>query len=142
MPNIEYHLYRVKLVKPAQLALFHPEMTPRSIFEDVLSERPSLQFREGTFSISATLNRSHRMAVALRLVGQQNNGREFDSETGNFTELRDDSRPIHLRLFRQQDWSSASANEPKVAAVKSGPKASETFQSYPGGDRARNLRAS
>ncbi|MBL9170918.1 MAG: hypothetical protein JNN07_24510 [Verrucomicrobiales bacterium] len=118
MPNIEYHLYRVKLVKPAQLALFHPEMTPRSIFEDVLSERPSLQFREGNVwhigNIEQITPDGGRFAVGRTT---KTTVEKFDSETGNFTELRDDSGPYTFVYFDSKIGLLGIGKRTKVAAT-------------------------
>lgn len=41
MQTTEYHLYRAKFIKPAQVNLFNPEITAMELFERALSGYPS-----------------------------------------------------------------------------------------------------
>lgn len=116
MPNTEYHLYRVKFVKPAQLALFKPELSPRSIFEAALGERPSLQLREGSVwhigNIEPITPDGGRFAVGRTTTTTIE---KFDSSTGNFTDLRDDSGPYTFVYFDSRIGLLAIGKRTKVA---------------------------
>lgn len=116
MPNTEYHLYRVKFVKPAQLALFNPELSPRSIFEAALRERPSLQLREGSVwhigNIEPITPDGGRFAVGRTTTTTIE---KFDSSTGNFTDLRDDSGPYTFVYFDSRIGLLAIGKRTKVA---------------------------
>ncbi len=46
MPQIQYNLYRVKLIKPAQAILFGSEETPQQLFLSALQEKPSIELRK------------------------------------------------------------------------------------------------
>lgn len=121
MPNTEYHLYRVKLIKPAQLALFHPEISPRSVFEEALAERPSLQLREGNVwhigNIEQITQDGGRFAVGRTTTTTIE---KFDNATGNFTELRDDSGPYTFVYFDSRIGLLGIGKRTKVASdVKS-----------------------
>lgn len=117
MPSTEYHLYRVKFVKPAQLALFNPKMTARSIFEEAISERPSLQLREGTVwhigNIEHITEDAGRFAVGRTTTTTIE---KFDNTTGNFTELRDDSGPYTYVYFDSRIGLLGIGKRTKVAA--------------------------
>ena len=117
MPSTEYHLYRVKFVKPAQLALFRPEMTARSVFEEALAERPSLQLREGNVwhigNIEQITEDAGRFAVGRTTTTTVE---KFDSATGNFTELRDDSGPYTYVYFDSRIGLLGIGKRTKVAA--------------------------
>ncbi len=117
MPTTEYHLYRVKFVKPAQLALFHPEMSARSVFEEALAERPSLQLREGNVwhigNIEQLSPDGGRFAVGRTTTTTVE---KFDSTTGNFTELRDDSGPYTFVYFDSRIGLLGIGKRTKVAA--------------------------
>jgi hypothetical protein len=116
MPRIEYHLYRVKFVKPAQLALFNPELSARSIFEEALAERPSLQIREGNVwhigNIEQITLDAGRFAVGRTTTTTVE---KFDSATGNFTELLDDSGPYTYVYFDSRIGLLGIGKRTKVA---------------------------
>lgn len=116
MPSIEYHLYRVKFVKPAQLALFNPELSARSLFEEALAERPSLKVREGNVwhigNIEQITQDAGRFAVGRMTTTTVE---KFDSTTGNFTELLDDSGPYTYVYFDSRIGLLGIGKRTKVA---------------------------
>ena len=121
MQTIEYHLYRVKFIKPAQSALFHPDKTSRQLFEAALSERPALQLRENNVwhigNIEQVTTDGGRFAVGRTTTTTVE---KFDKATGNFTKLRDDSGPYTFVYFDSRIGLLGIGKRPKVAAdVKS-----------------------
>ena len=117
MQSIEYHLYRVKFIKPAQSILFHIEATPREIFEAALAERPSLQLRENNVwhigNIEQITPDGGRFAIGRTTTTTVE---KFDETTGNFTELRDDSGPYTFVYFDSRIGLLAIGKRTKVAA--------------------------
>lgn len=121
MQTVEYHLYRVKFIKPAQIVLFHTDTTPRKIFEGALAERPSLQLRENNVwhigNIEQITPDGGRFAVGRTTTTTVE---KFDEATGNFTELRDDSGPYTFVYFDSRIGLLGIGKRTKVAAdVKS-----------------------
>ncbi len=113
----EYHLYRLKFIKPAQALLFQPEKTARQIFELALEEKPSHEMRE---------NNVWRIANIKKITGDGGKfavGRvtskpveKFDGETGNFTEFEDNPGPYTYVYFDSKIGLLAIGKKPKVAA--------------------------
>lgn len=117
MQTIEYHLYRVKFIKPAQTVLFQPDTTPRQLFETALAERPSLQLRENNVwhigNIEQITAEGGRFAVGRTTTTTVE---KFDEATGNFTELRDDSGPYTFVYFDSRIGLLGIGKRAKVAA--------------------------
>jgi len=116
MQTIEYHLYRVKFIKPAQFVLFHGDTTSRHIFEAALAERPSLQLRENNVwhigNIEQITPDGGRFAVGRTTTTTVE---KFDEDTGNFTELRDDSGPYTFVYFDSRIGLLGIGKRAKVA---------------------------
>ncbi|MEX8499096.1 hypothetical protein [Leptothrix ochracea] len=117
MQTVEYHLYRVKFIKPAQTVLFHTDTTPRQIFEAALAEKPSLQLRENNVwhigNIEQITPEGGRFAVGRTTTTTVE---KFDEATGNFTELRDDSGPYTFVYFDSRIGLLGIGKRTKVAA--------------------------
>ena len=117
MQTVEYHLYRVKFIKPAQTVLFHADTTPRKLFEAALAERPSLQLRENNVwhigNIEQITPEGGRFAVGRTTTTTVE---KFDEESGNFTELRDDSGPYTFVYFDSRIGLLGIGKRTKVAA--------------------------
>ena len=117
MQTVEYHLYRVKFIKPAQTALFHTDTTPRELFEAALAQRPSLQLREKNVwhigNIEQITPEGGRFAVGRTTTTTIE---KFDEATGNFTELLDDSGPYTFVYFDSRIGLLGIGKRTKVAA--------------------------
>lgn len=100
MRSIEYHLYRIKFIKPAQVSLFDPGITPRELFERGLAGKPSLELRSNnTWHIG---NVEHITADAGRFaVGRltKTTVEKFDEASRDFQEMLDDSGPYTFVYF-------------------------------------------
>lgn len=100
MRTSEYHLYRIKFIRPAQVSLFDPGITPRELFERGLEQKPSLELRYN--NIWHIGNVEHLTADAGRFaVGRitKTTVEKFDEGTGDFKELLDDSGPYTFVYF-------------------------------------------
>ncbi|MBE0590166.1 MAG: hypothetical protein IH617_19250, partial [Hydrogenophaga sp.] len=100
MSTLEFHLYRTKFIKPPQVDLFHPELSPREMLETGLAERPSVEIRQNNVwhigNVEYIANGSGRFAIGRTT---QTTVEKFDERTGNFTELVDDSGPYTFVYF-------------------------------------------
>lgn len=116
MQTIEYHLYRVKFIKPAQAELFYGDVTSRQIFDAALAERPSLQLKENNAwhigNIEQITDDGGRFAVGRTTTTTVE---KFDETTGNFAELRDDSGPYTFVFFDSRIGLLGIGKRTKVA---------------------------
>ena len=121
MPTQEFHLYRAKFIKSAQVDLFHPEISAKEILEAGLFERPSIELRHNNVwhigNVEYFTESGGRFAIgrtALQAV------EKFDEATGDFTELVDDSGPYTFVYFDSNLGLLGIGKKSKVAAdVKS-----------------------
>lgn len=100
MRSSEYHLYRIKFIKPAQVSLFDPGLTPRELFERGLDEKPYVELRQN--NIWHIGNIEHITADAGRFaVGRITKApvEKYDEGTGDFREVVDDSGPYTFVYF-------------------------------------------
>ncbi|QEL56863.1 hypothetical protein [Chromobacterium paludis] len=121
MPTLEYHLYRTKFIKPSQVDLFHPNLSAREIFEAGLAERPSIALRENNVwhigNVEYFNENGGRFAIGRTTLTTVE---KFDIETGNFTELVDDSGPYTFVYFDSKLGLLGIGKKAKVAVnVKS-----------------------
>jgi hypothetical protein len=117
MQTVEYHMYRVKFIKPAQTALFNSDTTPRELFETALAQKPSLQLGEKNVwhigNIEQITPEGGRFAVGRTTTTTVE---KFDKATGNFTELLDDSGPYTFVYFDSRIGLLGIGKRTKVAA--------------------------
>lgn len=121
MPTLEFHLYRTKFIKPTQVDLFHPELSPREMLETGLAERPSVELRQNNVwhigNVEYIDNDSGRFAIGRTTLTTVE---KFDEKTGNFTELVDDSGPYTFVYFDSSIGLLGIGKKTRVAAdVKS-----------------------
>lgn len=117
MPTLEFHLFRTKFIKPAQGTLFTPDLTAQEIFESCLKERPSLEVRRN--NVWHIGNVEHLVPYAGRFaIGRttQTTVEKFDQDSGNFTELIDDSGPYTYVYFDSRIGLLGIGKKSKVAA--------------------------
>lgn len=116
MQNIEYHLYRIKFIKPRQTDIFNTDLTARQLFESGLKERPSLELRENNVwhigNLEPITETSGCFAIGRTT---KTTVEKFDSNSGNFKELIDDSGPYTFVYFDSQLGLLAIAKKTKVA---------------------------
>jgi hypothetical protein len=84
---IDFHIFRVKLVKSAQGLLFHPEITSSQVFLSALSEKPSVELYSGHYWHIGNVEQIGE-ATGYFAVGRTTKSiiEKFDEETKNFVE--------------------------------------------------------
>jgi hypothetical protein len=121
MQATEFHLYRVKFIKPAQGSLFFERLSARDFFESALQQRPTVELREN--SIWHIGNIEHIDEAGGRFaIGRttKTTVEKFDSDSGNFIEELDDSGPYTFVYFDIEFGFIGIARRTKVApTVKS-----------------------
>jgi hypothetical protein len=118
---MEYHLYRTKFIKPAQIHLFNSEVTAREMLEKGMAERPSLVLRKNNVwhigNVEYITESGGRFAIGRTT---KTTVEKFDTTSGNFTEQIDDSGPYTFVYFDSQLGLLGIGKKTKVAAdVKS-----------------------
>lgn len=116
MPTSEFHLYRTKFIKPAQGTLFSPDLSAKEIFESGLAERPSLELRRNNVwhigNVEYLTDSAGRFAIGRTT---KTTVEKFDPDSGNFTELVDDSGPYTYVYFDSQIGLLGICKKSKVA---------------------------
>lgn len=100
MASIEYNLFRIKLIKSAQYALFSKDITPKDIFLDVLKARPTIEVRKGsTWHIGNV--RHFPDDLGYFAVGRttKTTNEKYDETTGDFLEEDIDTSPYTHCVF-------------------------------------------
>jgi len=124
MTTIEFHLFRIKFIRPHQSSLWHDERSPAGIFKAALNEKPSVGFSpyyiwhignieeiddcNGSFAIGNTTKRT----VA-----------KYDSKTGNFIEEHEElfeESPYTMCFFDSHIGFVAIAKKLKLAPTTKG----------------------
>ncbi len=117
MQTVEYHLYRAKFIKSVQIGIFHDDLSSRQVFEMALAERPSLELRKNNVwhigNIEQITSDSGRFAVGRTTTTTLE---KFDSNTGNFKDLVDDSGPYTFVYFDSRLGLLGIGKRAKVAA--------------------------
>ena len=96
----EYHLYRIKFIKPAQVQLFDPGIKPRDLFELGLAQKPSLELKYN--NVWHIGNVEHITADAGRFaIGRITKAtvEKYDEQSGDFQEMLDDAGPYTYVYF-------------------------------------------
>lgn len=121
MSTLEYHLYRIKFIKPSQADLFNSEISAKEMFKQGLVERPSLELRQNNIwhigNVENLTEYGGRFAVGRTTLTTVE---KFDADTGNFKELLDDSSPYTFVYFDSRLGVLGIGKKAKVASdVKS-----------------------
>lgn len=116
MPTLEYHLYRTKFIKPAQVDLFQSELSAQDMLEAGLAERPSVELRPNNVwhvgNVEYFSDGGGRFAIGRTTLTTVE---KFDETTGNFTELVDDSGPYTFVYFDSKLGLLGIGKKTKVA---------------------------
>lgn len=116
MATVEYHLYRVKFIKPRQLRLFPSEMSASDLFADALKEKPSIALKRenvwhiGNIEYFSDMTGSFAIGRTTKTTVER-----YDDESGNFKEELDDSGPYTYVLFDRSIGLIGIAKKSKVA---------------------------
>jgi len=117
MPASEYHLYRVKFIKPAQRKLFPPELSASEIFSDALAEKPAMELRQNNVWHIGNIDYFDDMTGVFAIWRTtKTNVEKYDNDTGDFIEEVDDSGPYTFVIFDRSIGLLGIAKKTKVAA--------------------------
>jgi len=112
----EYHLYRAKFIKPAQLPLLAENKTSAQLFLDSINDKP--EFTLNAFS-EWHLGNVHYLDEfsGSFAVGKTTTTtvERFDKETGNFIDQLDDSSPYTVIIFDSSIGLLGIAKKSKLA---------------------------
>lgn len=134
MPTVEYQLYRKKFIKPSQVDLFRQELSARAMLENGLAEKPSIALRKSNVwhigNVEYFDDGEGRFAIGRTTLTTVE---KFDTETGNFTELIDDSGSYTFVYFDSKLGLLGIGKKSRVANdVKSiGRKIQKNFYQWP-----------
>ncbi len=116
MQVTEYHLYRIKFIKPAQKKLFPPELSASDLFIKALHEKPTIELRQNNvwhIGNIKTLNQTTGVFAIGRTT--KTTVEKFDDETGNFLEQVDDSGPYTFVVYDRSIGLLGIAKKTKLA---------------------------
>jgi len=116
MAAVEYHLYRIKFIRPSQIMLFSKDISPSDLFLKALQEKPSVELRQNNVwhigNIEYFDNVSGSFAIGRTT---KTTVEKYDEATGNFIEAEDDSGPYTFVLFDRSIGLLGIAKKSKVA---------------------------
>jgi len=96
----EYHLYRAKFIKSAQLQLLVSEQSASTLFLNAINDKPALKLSSGNVWHIGNLkyidNTNGSFAVGRTT---KNTVEKFDEESGDFKDHIDDSAPYTVVVF-------------------------------------------
>lgn len=96
----EYHLYRAKFIKPAQLSLLGMEKSSAELFLDAVNDKPEYTLATGSEWHLGNVHLFNETSGSFA-VGRTTKTtiEKFDKETGNFVDELDDSGPYTIVVF-------------------------------------------
>lgn len=96
----EYHLYRAKFIKPAQMPLLSENKTPSDIFLDAINDKPELILRSGSEWHVGNVDLLDELSGTFA-VGRMTKTKveKYDKNTGDFIDRLDDSGPYTNVIF-------------------------------------------
>lgn len=121
MPQIEYHLFRVKFVRPKQQSLMYDSRTASDLFRDSINEKPTITLRENhTWHIGNI--ESYNELVGSFALGKTTKTTlsKYDHETGNFTEEVFEDSPYTYCIYDLSVGFVAIAKKSKLARTVTG----------------------
>lgn len=116
MSTVEYHLYRIKFIKPRQIEIFHENISASEIFAASLLEKPTTTLRQdNVWRVGNIEYFSDKIGAFAIGRTSQTTMERYDKESGNFIEKLDDSGPYTHILFDQSIGLLGIAKKSKVA---------------------------
>ncbi|EIJ35292.1 hypothetical protein [Thiothrix nivea] len=116
MPVIEYHLYRIKFIKPSQMTLFYSDVSPSDLFSMALNEKPTITLKKDNVWHIGNIEYFDKFCGAFAIGRTTKTTVErYDNNTGNFIEQLDDSCPYTYVLFDRSIGVLGVAKKTKVA---------------------------
>lgn len=100
MPAIEYHLFRVKFIRPAQTSFLHEDLTPGQVLLEAVGEKPSVEARAG-YEWHIGNVRKFSETTGYFAVGRTTTStiEKFDASSGNFIEEELEESPYTHCVF-------------------------------------------
>jgi hypothetical protein len=96
----EYYLYRAKFIKPAQLPLLFPDMSPSTIFLEAINDKPELTLSSGSEWHLGNVDFFDHLTGSFAIGRTTKTTLEkFDKESGNFIDQLDDASPYTTVVF-------------------------------------------
>jgi hypothetical protein len=98
--NREYHLYRAKFIRPAQLPLLGEQKTPAELFLSAINDKPEYRLATGSewHLGNVSLFNEHSGSFAVGRA-TKTTLEKFDKESGDFIDKLDDSGPYTIVVF-------------------------------------------
>ncbi len=100
MSDIEYSLFRVKMIRPHQLSFLHEDLTPREAFLKAIKQKPSEELRKGYIWHIGNLSLINPSAGYFALGRTTTSTIEkYDTESSNFIEDEQEFSPYTHCIF-------------------------------------------
>ena len=121
MNELEFHLYRIKMIRPMQSSLLHDDKSPADLFFNAIQERPSLPIRKDLAWHIGNLERIDKDGGQFA-VGKttKTTFAKYDSNTRNFREEHLEESPYTLCLYDTRIGFIAIAKKSKLAPTTKG----------------------
>lgn len=124
MTIVEYNLFRIKFVKPAQRSLFSPEVrdaTPSALFLYAIKERPRADLKNGqTWHIGNVNMLSETQGSFAMGRTTRTKLQKFDENSGDFLEEEQETSPFTTCVFDAEIGVVAIANKALLAKTAEG----------------------
>lgn len=114
----EYHLYRIKFIKPSQRKLFPPELAPSEIFLEALLEKPTIELRRDNVWNIWNIHLEDDKLTGVFAIGRTTKTavEKFDTMTKDFLVKIDEASPYTIVAFDRSIGLLGIAKKTKVAA--------------------------
>jgi hypothetical protein len=121
MAQIQYNLYRVKMIRPPQSILFESKKTPEQLLLSALKEKPSVELRKNyIWHIgNITMLNDHQGYFAVGRTTLTTVAK-FDNSTGNFLDEPSETSPYTHVVFDSSLGVIAIAKKPLLAPTTKG----------------------
>ncbi len=116
MGTCEYHLYRAKFIKPAQLPLFVKSKSSMELFLESIHDKPEFTLSSGSEWHLGNVKMFDEVSGSFA-VGRttKTTVEKFDKETGDFIDELDDSGPYTVVIFDAKIGLLGIAKKSKLA---------------------------
>lgn len=116
MGTREYHLYRAKFIKPAQLPLFVKSKSSMELFLESIHDKPEFTLSSGSEWHLGNVKMFDEVSGSFA-VGRttKTTVEKFDKETGDFIDELDDSGPYTVVIFDAKIGLLGIAKKSKLA---------------------------
>lgn len=121
MSHFEFHLFRIKFIRPKQLSLMHDTKSPSEIFKEALGERPDGEFRKDyMWHIGNVKEIDSRGGIFAIGRTTKTTVSQYDQDTGDFIEELFEESPYTLCLYDLNIGFVAIAKKSKLSPTTGG----------------------